>query len=71
MAIFILQAIPPLVSPLVSTDELEYHLLIPRIFLRAGKIGYIPSLVEFNYPCLAEYIYLLVKPPAGEAASGI
>lgn len=66
IVIFLLQAIPPLVSPPVSTDELEYHLLIPKIILGAGKIGYIPSLVESNYPCLAEYIYLLVKPLAGD-----
>ncbi|HLP58925.1 MAG TPA: hypothetical protein VK186_08850, partial [Candidatus Deferrimicrobium sp.] len=66
MAIFILQAIPPLVSPLVSTDELEYHLLIPQIILSVGKIGYIPSLVESNDPSLAEYIYLLIKPLAGD-----
>lgn len=66
MAIFILQAIPPLVTPLVSTDELEYHILIPRIILSVGKIAYIPSLLESNYPCMAEYIYLLVKPLAGD-----
>ena len=63
---FILQLIPPLVSPPVSTDALEYHLLIPKIFLKIGKIGYIPSLLESNYPCMAEYIYLLILPLAGD-----
>jgi len=63
---FILQLIPPLVSPVVSTDALEYHLLIPKIFLNSGKIHYIPSLVESNYPCLVEYIYLLIMPLAGD-----
>jgi len=63
---FLLQLIPPLVSPVVSTDSLQYHLLIPKIFLKMGKIGYIPSLSESNYPCMAEYIYLLVLPLAGD-----
>ena len=66
LVVFLLQSIPPLVSPVVSTDALEYHLLIPKIFLSTGKIGYIPSLVESNYPCLAQYIYLLVLPLAGD-----
>lgn len=63
---FFLQAIPPLTTPPISTDALEYHLLIPRIILQAGKIDYIPSLLESNYPCLVEYIYLLVMPLAGD-----
>lgn len=63
---FLLQLIPPLVSPVVSTDALEYHLLIPKIFLNIGKIDYIPSLLESNYPCLAEYIYMMVMPLAGD-----
>jgi hypothetical protein len=66
LVLFLLQSIPPLVSPVVSTDALEYHLLIPKIFLSTGKIGYIPSLVESNYPCMAQYIYLLVLPLAGD-----
>ncbi|MCP5107337.1 MAG: hypothetical protein GY950_28380, partial [bacterium] len=63
---FILQLIPPLVTPPVSVDALEYHLLIPKTYLMMGKIGYIPSLVESNYPVLVEYIYLLVMPLAGD-----
>lgn len=63
---FLLQLIPPLVSPAVSIDALEYHLLIPKIFLSTGKINYIPSLLESNYPCFTEYIYMLVMPLAGD-----
>lgn len=65
---FILQALPNLASPVVSVDALEYHLLIPRIFLNTGQISYIPGLVESNYPLLFEYIYLLVMPLAGDVA---
>jgi hypothetical protein len=63
---FLLQLIPPLVSPVVSTDALEYHLLIPKLFFKMGKIDYIPSLLESNYPCLASYIYMLIMPLAGD-----
>jgi hypothetical protein len=63
---FLLQLIPPLVSPVVSTDALEYHLLIPKIFFKMGKIDYIPSLLESNYPCQASYIYMLILPLAGD-----
>ena len=62
----LLQLVPPLVSPVVSIDALEYHLLIPKIFFKMGKIDYIPSLLESNYPCLAQYIYMLVIPLAGD-----
>ncbi len=62
----LLQAIPPLVSPVVSVDSLEYHLLIPKIFLQTGKITFIPSLVESNYPCMAEYLYMLIIPLGGD-----
>ncbi len=64
----LLQAIPPLVTPPVSTDALEYHLLIPKIFLMVGKIGYIPSLVESNYPCMAEFVYMPVMAIGGDIA---
>jgi hypothetical protein len=66
MVPFLLQLIPPLISPVVSTDALEYHLLIPKIFFKMGKIDYIPSLLESNYPCLASYIYMLIMPLAGD-----
>jgi hypothetical protein len=66
MVPFLLQLVPPLVSPAVSTDALQYHLLIPKIFFKMGKIDYIPLLVESNYPCLSSYIYLLITPLAGD-----
>ncbi|MCP4152241.1 MAG: hypothetical protein GY757_31170 [bacterium] len=62
----LLQALPPLVSPVISVDALEYHLLIPKIFVKMGKIEYIPSLVESNYPCFAQFIYTIIIPLAGD-----
>jgi hypothetical protein len=63
---FLLQLLPPLTAPVVSSDSLQYQLLIPKIYQKMGKIGHIPFLVESNYPCLAQYIYLLVMNLASD-----
>lgn len=55
---FLVQNIPFVVSPELTTDALEYHLLIPKIYIGLGKIEYIPLLVESNYPSLTEYNFL-------------
>lgn len=67
-AVFFLQLLPPLAAPEVSTDALEYHLLIPKLYLAQGRIGPLPSLLESNYPSLIQYIYLFILPWAGDAA---
>jgi hypothetical protein len=64
----LVQLIPMLVSPIVSTDAMEYHLMIPKITLATGQIAPLPSLVESNYPGLMSFIYLLVMPLAGDIA---
>ncbi len=68
LAVNLVQLLPVLVSPVVSTDAMEYHLMIPKIILSTGQLTVLPSLVESNYPCLASYIYLLVMPLAGDVA---
>lgn len=60
LTLFILQGIPSLVAPEVTIDALEFHLLVPRIYLVTKHISYIPGLVESNYPSLAEYNYVLI-----------
>lgn len=60
LTLFILQEIPFVVSPELTTDALEFHLLVPKIYLVTGRIGYIPGLVESNYPSLVEYNYTLI-----------
>ncbi len=64
----LVQLIPMLVSPVVSTDAMEYHLMIPKIALATGQIAPLPSLVESNYPGLMSFIYLLIMPLAGDIA---
>jgi len=66
IAVNLLQLIPMLASPVVSTDAMEYHLMIPKIALATGRIGPLPSLVESHYPGLMSFIYLVVMPLAGD-----
>jgi hypothetical protein len=51
--------LPFVLAPDVSTDALEYHLLVPKLILAQNGIHALPLLVESNYPSLAEYDYLL------------
>lgn len=66
--LFLIPGLPFFVSPEVSRDATEYHLLIPAIWLKMGRISYIPLLVESNYPPLAQLIYLIVFRFSGEIA---
>lgn len=63
---FLLLVIPPLVAPVTAMDSLYYQLLVPKIFLKMGEIAPIPFLVESNYPCLAQYVYMLVMNLASD-----
>ncbi len=67
-AVTLLLQVPLLVAPVASTDAMEYHLMIPRLALAAGRIEPLPSLVESGYPSLAPWTYLLVLPLAGDVA---
>ena len=50
--------LPFVVAPDVSTDALEYHLLIPKLTIAQNAIHYQPLFVESNYPSLAEYDFV-------------
>jgi len=56
--IIIAIVLPFVVAPDVSTDALEYHLLIPKLTIAQNAIGYQPLFVESNYPSLAEYDFV-------------
>jgi hypothetical protein len=68
IVVFVVQLLPPLAAPEVSTDALEYHLLIPKIYLSQGRIGPLPAFLESNYPSLVQYVYLFIMSWAGDAA---
>lgn len=50
-------ALPLVAAPETSSDALFYHLLIPKLWLRANAIATLPLFVESHYPPLAELQY--------------
>ena len=57
-AVVIAIIVPFVVAPDVSTDALEYHLLVPKLTIEQNAIRYQPLFVESNYPSLAEYDFI-------------
>ncbi|MDW8322024.1 MAG: hypothetical protein RMM08_11755, partial [Armatimonadota bacterium] len=53
-------ALPMVASPPAATDwdGLSYHLAAPAIWLREGRIGYIPFMHHSNFPFVIEMQYL-------------
>ncbi|MGC8783286.1 MAG: ArnT family glycosyltransferase [Armatimonadota bacterium] len=60
VAIVALLVLPMVVSPPAATDwdGLSYHLAAPAIWLREGRIGYIPFMHQSNFPFVMEMQYL-------------
>ena len=61
--------VPFVVAPDVSTDSLEYHLLIPKLYLQQNGIPYLPLFVESNYPSLAEYDFVALLATGNDVAA--
>jgi hypothetical protein len=57
LAVIFALILPFVLAPDVSTDALEYHLLIPKLVLQHNSIDYLPLFVESNYPSLGEYVF--------------
>ena len=57
LAVIFALILPFVLAPDVSTDALEYHLLIPKLILQHNSIDYLPLFVESNYPSLGEYVF--------------
>ncbi|UCG17664.1 MAG: hypothetical protein JSV19_06470 [Phycisphaerales bacterium] len=47
-------------------DVLEYHLQLPREYLQAGRITYVPHNVYANFPANAEMLYLVCMVLKGD-----
>ncbi len=58
LAVIVALIIPFVAAPDVSTDALEYHLLVPKLIIQQNAIHHQPLLVESNYPSLAEYDFI-------------
>jgi 4-amino-4-deoxy-L-arabinose transferase-like glycosyltransferase len=48
-------------------DVLEYHLGVPREYLEAGRVSYLPHNIYSNFPFNVEMLYLLAMVLHGEA----
>jgi hypothetical protein len=70
LVLFTIPFLPFVVAPVASTDALQYHLLIPQIYLAQGGIARIPLLVQASYPALMEHVYLPVLRLFGDAPCG-
>lgn len=59
-AVMALLVLPMVASPPAATDwdGLSYHLAAPAIWLREGRIGYIPFMHHSNFPFVIEMQYL-------------
>lgn len=44
-------------TPPVAYDELAYHLAVPRLYLQAGRIFYIPYILQSNWPLGMEMVF--------------
>ena len=60
LALIAVLILPFVLAPDVSTDALEYHLLIPKLYLQHNAIDYLPHFVESNYPSLGEYVFVVL-----------
>lgn len=58
LAVVVALILPFVLAPDVSTDGLEYHLLVPKLTIQQNAIRTQPLLVESNYPSLAEYDFI-------------
>ncbi len=52
-------------------DVLEYHLGVPREYLEAGEITYLPHNIYSNFPFAVEMLYLLSMVLHGNALAGV
>lgn len=44
-------------TPPTAYDELAYHLAIPKLYLQAGRIFYIPYILQSNWPLGTEMVF--------------
>ncbi len=45
-------------SDTMDWDTLAYHLAVPKLWLTAGQIDFIPSISHSNFPCTVDALYI-------------
>jgi hypothetical protein len=58
-------------SPPVAFDALVYHLTLPRLYLQAGKINYVPQIMFWGMPQTGEMLYTWAIGLAGEQTGAL
>jgi hypothetical protein len=58
-------------APALKWDALVYHLLLPRIYLQAGRIQYDPQLIFWGMPQLVEMLFTWSTALAGQGAASV
>jgi hypothetical protein len=58
-------------SPPLAFDALVYHLTIPRLYLQAGKIYYMPQIMFWGMPQTGEMLYTWGMGLAGEQTAAL
>jgi len=72
VGVLIFCALLTALAPPLEFDALVYHLTLPRMYLDAGRIFYIPEIVYWGMPQLAELQYLLAMQFGGvESATAL
>jgi hypothetical protein len=58
-------------SPPLAFDALVYHLALPRLYLQAGRIYYVPQIMFWGMPQTGEMLYTLGMGLAGEQTAAL
>ncbi len=56
-------------APPLKFDALVYHLALPKTYLSAGRVGYVPGNLFWGMPQMGEMLYLWAMPLAGEPSA--
>ena len=58
-------------SPPLAFDALVYHLTLPRLYLQAGRIYYVPQIMFWGMPQTGEMLYTWAMGLAGEQTAAL
>jgi hypothetical protein len=56
-------------SDIMDWDTLAYHLAVPKLWIEAGKIGYIPFIHHSNFPFTVDLLYVWGLRWGGESGA--
>jgi hypothetical protein len=70
-AIILLLNVSVALAPPLAFDALVYHLTLPLRYLQEGQITYIPEIMFWGMPQLAEMHYLVMLALGGESAPAV